>query len=480
MLFNIFGRMSDMTMTVAIETPPVLETEEIQDIPIDPGTIPALDQWVDEMSIELNETVCKVMAQIAIPNNYSQHDPDEFVAYQGAIERQVKLADFCLRHNLQLFPFPEELVVVQKLGMGDRLRAEGINEKQISKQLITVWNIFSQMCPVKLITGREERAEKGRIKVRPTTWELETMQVLSIDLGGGHQTLPSGAFTSTPYNPTEDNELPVVWAHELGSWLAAWSIAQMSNLSPEELVELGSLLQPQLKVEKVKDQYGNDNIGFLVGNNRGEAFLNLTTGEIVVSRGEDRQLLQSMAINGFGMKALPAMLLLALKMGSKRYDGSVADDLNQLPNLWQQDVNYGHAWEIDNPTRVIVNDTYAAMGAWVRDAERKGLGVWPFVTLKNEKHSPLLANAIKQSEGMATTDKYNMKSVGGVKATLARGIWMSKTEWHSIHDANKAAKMHNRPDQARKFLCMPTEVLDAEGQVIGEREGSAFFTYMEA
>lgn len=435
----------------------------------------AIDQWADVMSIPLDENVVSVMAQLAIPNNVLPTSEEDLKAYEAIEARQQKLADFCLANSIQLFPFPERIALISKLGMRERLVNDGQHiEKQIPKLLLTCWNVLSGMYPVEIVTGKEVRKENV-ISIKGSPWDLESASVTNFSMAGYQSQLLSQTVETTPWSEEDHKEIPSVFVHEMGTWMLAWAGYQMRNLSPAQLAELSIILQPGLEIRTNEEKH----TGLYVSQTNNECFINLSTRDVVLARGQDRLGMKMCAVYGFALPILPMMTILAVKIGSKRFNGSVAGEINDLPNMWLRDANYGHSWEADHPTRAIVDDYRLPIGAWVRDEKRNALSVWPFVILKNEKHDPHLAARIKQTEGMATTDKYNMKSVGGKKATLARGIWMNEGEWKSLHDAGKAAKMQNRPDQARKFQCLYGQVVDAEGNLIADREASAFYTLLD-
>lgn len=433
-----------------------------------------IEQWADAMSIPLDENTVNLMAQMAIPNNQVPTSEEEVIAYQKIEARREKLAAFCMKHQLQLFPFPERIAIIYKLGMRERLIDAGQHiEKQIPAMLLTCWNVFSSAYPVEIITGKQFRKEDA-VTIKGSEWELTTAAIENFTLSGYQTQLPSLTMKTVAWS--EDcNDCPVVWAHEMGTWFLAWSVFQMRKLAPAELAELSVLLQPGLELKTNEEKHS----GLHISHANNEAFINLNTRDVLVSRGQDRLGMKMCAVNGYGLPALPLLAILAVKVGSKRFNGSLSNEINELPNLWLRDANYGHKWEDDHPTRAIVDDFRLPIGAWVRDEKRRTLSVWPFVILKNESHDLHLAERIKKAEGMATTDKYNMKSVGGKKATLARAIWMDGDTWKSLHDAGKAAKMQNRPDQARKFQCLHGQVVDTEGNLIADREASAFYTLLD-
>jgi hypothetical protein len=434
-----------------------------------------LNEWIDSMSIPLDSHVVSVMAQLAIPNNYAPITEEDLIAYEKIEARREALAGFCLKHQIQLFPMPESIAIFSKQGVRERLANAGqMVEKQIPKMLLTCWSLFSNTYPVELITGKEEN-KKGETTYKGTSWEIETGGMLTFSIGGVEQQLHTQTINTTPYSVESHYEVERVYAHEFTTWMLAWSVAQLSKLNPAELAEFAVIMQPSLVV-KTNDE---GHVGLYLANTGNECFINLSTRDVLLARGQDRLGMKMCAVYGQALPVLPLMVFLAIKIGSKRFNGSIAEEINDLPNMWLRDSNYGHVWEGDHPTRNIVDDLRLPIGAWYRDEKRNALSVWPYAMLKNEDHSLHLAARIKKTEGMATTDKYNMKSVGGKRATLSRGIWMRGNVWKSLHDAGKAAKMQNRPDQARKFQCLFAELVDKDGEVIHTREASKFHTLLD-
>ncbi len=443
-----------------------------------------------------------VQAQLAIPAHQGVKD------YAVDKQRQQRLFQICLEHQVQLFPLPESMLWVKK-----RTQIDALLKHQLPPQVLTFWSLLPEEEQPAIQVARVDY-EKGKRLLKPVDkfsgaipWEY-----LRLDLGEGPVKYKAPAYPTVAWDrmdfyhaavasvggvdkwsekleadfwaACEAYEADGIYFDELGNWWMGWVHYQLQKLPPAAMAELVTLLRPSLKVQTQSVTKKDGSSMTIHGIELSKKMLKFVfwfeTRKIVSNTGNELTLMEMCSINGKGVKALPLFVAMLSLLGSNSFNGSVPAYLNNLPNAWQRDEgSYGCEPEWDHPTGVANSDLRLPLGARYKDWEQNDLSnpMFPFCVPMNAKFTPDQLASVIADEGAAVPDKYNMKSATGALGALALGIWMGTNASgdkvvHNFHDSGKLNKLLNRPTQARLFNFLSGEIL-RDGVVASGRTQSS-------
>lgn len=158
-------------------------------------------------------------------------------------------------------------------------------------------------------------------------------------------------FNCVPYDPTMASNWLQLPLNQAAEWWAWYLSEQTAKLSPEDLVELFTILTMG-KMGAVAVTNGSK----LTLSQGSEIYeWNFRYGSIKAR--QDRKAFKTTITNQSGVSSKFTMLWLALQC-HKEFKG-INNILNRLTNLWEREANYGHQWEEGHPTKVIRDNSGA-------------------------------------------------------------------------------------------------------------------------
>jgi hypothetical protein len=188
------------------------------------------------------------------------------------------------------------------------------------------------------------------------------------------------------------------------NWWLEFLGVQLNKLTPYSIGELVQLLAPEACTDidntsnGLSISYGTAKVGFDFHQNKVYA----------------RQLRQAFGQFFAGDKLVPArvtLFWLALTAADRRTFGSINGIMNDLPNVWQREVNYGLPWEDNHPTAVIRNNGGLPL-RWEGVRGLAAFSIHPY----NEKFDASLARkclGLPEFRDSIYVDKNAMKVVAG-------------------------------------------------------------------
>lgn len=310
------------------------------------------------------KVVRRVQADLLIPTFYLAPEERE--------ERITKLVTFCEDAGIWLFPLPpeeEEVVLDISITIG--------SSPAMGKWLHTLssWGI-------KLWGARIQGAEAYPMSLN---WMCDTE--------GTYLEVP--ALEGTIHDKFTVTNLNNWWLDFLGS--------QLDKLTPHAVGELILLLAPESSTDVVNGsklltcQFGTAQVGFDFYQNK------------VFAR-RMRHAFGQFFAGGQMVPARVTLFWLALLAATPSRFGEINGVMNDIPNMWQREVNYGLPWEENHPTAVIRNNGGLPLN-W------KGHSSYPLgMKVFNEKFDSSLARkclGLPQFRDSIYVDKNAMKVVAG-------------------------------------------------------------------
>lgn len=246
------------------------------------------------------------------------------VAYQ---EQLALLADFMVTRNWWPFPELRETVFIFGKGMNTMPKA------------LKLWIAF--------LAQQGEVFSAAKVHESLGVGYLQPVDKV-FKVNGGID------FECIPYDPAQASSWIQLPLSEAGEWWAWYLSGQTEKLSPEDLVELFTIMS-----------YGLS--GAITVNTSGSK-VSLTQGEEIyewdfrynsVKARQNRKAFKVCLTKNSGVNSKFTLLWLLLK-AHKNLKG-INDILNRLANLWEREANYGHSWEDGHPTRMVRDNSGAPL-----------------------------------------------------------------------------------------------------------------------
>ncbi len=389
------------------------------------------------------------LAQLMLPNTIAPNSEWYVKGNAKLAVKQEALAAWLLETGFQPFPFPDRIVLVK-----------GAGEKDIPPGLLTAWHALRECFPVQIIAA-SEKIEKGKV-----VWSGSSIQLESKSLENWMGApLPKGVLPTEELTELQEDDL-VVHTHAVSSWYGAWLAEQLDALSLDQVAGLVSIMSDAAREE--------DTYNFLFSKDNATYSIDLAERS-VSTRNVERSALAKCSVHGATVTSRVLLTTLLIHLSRTRFNGSVDDVLNRLPNVWEREPNYGVVWEPDHRTRVMTEDSRLKL-SFSRNDKGATLSVWPFVLPKNAPHGSEQIDSVVTEEQDALPDKYNIKWLRGSEGSKAAGmgsVWIDGVLYkRSIHE-QKESKAYSRPCQANPVSIAMAEVVRADGS-IGTRERSLF------
>jgi hypothetical protein len=388
--------------------------------------------------------------------------------------RQVALFEFCKLHQMDLYPTPDVLLVVDGWDRGSTNM-----DNQLPKAVYTYWAATGTT--PQIFWAKEKGYDKALYpqnkKIRTKSWkQWQDQGIMSLSQ-------PAQVIETTPWDkeallklgndPAEVQALEdkKLYANQLGSWYLHWVAKQMEEkLSPGEMVELVSLLRKKTEIVSI---IGDDNqikdLGIKVRRDMVEYDFWFMSNRVVSNlSSSEREFLESCSVFYQGCKTLPIIVALLSHLGG--LGAGHAKYLANLSNIWDRnDGSYGLKPEDDHATGVAKRNLFLPLGGYAQTVGGNTNKVWPHLVIENARFDFELIANLYQSEGMACPDKYNMKSAFGPTGVQSLLMWQGVNAegdhvMYTLHDASKPSKWANRPTQARMFSFGHAVLINEEGE----------------
>lgn len=383
---------------------------------------------------ELNEDVLYAIVDFAICNPLNAALMP--VEYNAIEDRRDALVEFWLNNHIQPVPAFEELVIVWRKA-----------DSQIPAYYISAAvALGKQGFGTKFVAGSETYKNGKTVLVGCPNKELFGMSSDPMSVSSIH---------CVEYNPATHAGSSTVYADQFSNMLMNWVSTQLSHLTNEQLVELSMILSPKIKVYE-------DNLGasIFTGSNGNGLFVNYANKEVVVGTSDNRSLTAMNTVSIGANQVDSAFVLFVTSVFAAFGKASVRNFVNELPNLWEREPNYGVAMDNCDPTKVMMDETPLPVEFVYRNADNNTLNVWPWVIPSNGKFNLELMDSMMDSNKAVVMDKYAMQFAGNDLAANAGLLGRRQVEvlgemideMLTLHDAGKPSKFFNRLTQARKHL----------------------------
>ncbi len=368
-----------------------------------------------------NEEVQYAMVDFALPNNCNQAvDPK---GWNKVADKQDRLMEFCKKNSIQLVPAPEQLVIVYR----------GKDAQIPSALTATMYNLANVGLGTEFISAKET-TDKGIKKLSAFD--------KSLTLKGGTKIILS-TYVADAHSKVEH-----VYADQFANWFMLFAAKQLAKLSTNQKVELLSIFN---NIEVYEDGISFD----ITKDNGNGLYVNLETK--VISARQERVANNAISVYNKEVSSDVAVIPLVQLIASNGFEGKTTNMvLNALPNMWQREPNYGVNLESDDPTRLLMDETYMPIEFATSDINGNSISVWPWVLPCNTSFDINILDDMLARGKALVVDKYAKQFVGSELAAnaglLGRQITETTDEFLTLHDADKEAKFFNRLTQARKHL----------------------------
>jgi hypothetical protein len=240
-----------------------------------------------------------------------------------------------------------------------------------------------------------------------------------------------------------------VYTHEMHDVVMGYFASWFTTLDATKQATLFSLLasgKPEIESNKTTVSIPKPNGGFTVDFTTG--VLNINAGSFTV--------VPNVRLAGVTCSGKTALFVLGLTMSVGSFESyKMKGFINELPNMWEEDPNYGVTvkGDMNDPSVVIPHYSYHKFDVVTKNMGA-GISVFPWVTIATPKKKVDMADvkAALDEEGVITGDKYLLKFFAGKQSANAALIGDGGAYIYTWHDAGKASKLWNRPMQSRKFL----------------------------
>lgn len=250
--------------------------------------------------------------------------------------------------------------------------------------------------------------------------------------------------TWTAFNAEEHDVSTVVYAHEMQSYVMGYFASWFSTLSSAKQAELFGILAAKSEVTATTVAVTKASGGFT---------LDFSTGILSINTG-DFKAVPNVMIGSVKATGKTALFLLGMMMSPASFASySMKSLINELPNMWEEDLNYGIAGDLSDPSVVIPHYCYHRLDV-VSKYMGVGINVFPWAVLATPAKKVNMADvkAALDAEGIITGDKYLLKFFAGKMSANAALIGDGGDYVYTLHDAGKPSKLWNRPMQSCKFL----------------------------
>lgn len=247
-----------------------------------------------------------------------------------------------------------------------------------------------------------------------------------------------------------DESIPVatkVYTHQMQDVVMGYFASWFTKLDATKQATLFSLLASgKPEIDKTTVSIPKPNGGFTV---------DFATGVLAINAG-NFTVVPNVRLAGVTCSGKTALFLLGLTMSVGSFESyKMKGFINDLPNMWEEDPNYGVTvkGDLNDPSVVIPHYSYHKF-----DVVTKNLGadisMFPWITIATPKKKVDMddVKAALDEEGVITGDKYLLKFFAGKQSANAALIGDGGAYIYTWHDAGKASKLWNRPMQSRKFL----------------------------
>ena len=237
-----------------------------------------------------------------------------------------------------------------------------------------------------------------------------------------------------------------VYSHEMQSYVMGYFASWFSKLSAPKQAELFAILTNSKKVEVAGSLV-------TVPKTSGGFTADFATGILSIASG-DFKVVPNIMVGGVKASGKTALFLLCMMMASPSFQSYQMKTLiNELPNMWEEDLNYGVESDLSDPSVAIPHYCYHRF-----DVVSKYMGVginmfpWTVIATPTKKVNMVDVQAAMDAEGVITGDKYLLKFFAGKMSANAALIGDGGEFVYTLHDAGKPSKLWNRPMQSCKFL----------------------------
>jgi hypothetical protein len=259
----------------------------------------------------------------------------------------------------------------------------------------------------------------------------------------GHVSKRDTVFTA--YDADVHEIATTVYAHDMQSYVMGYFASWFSKLTASKQAELfGLLCSSKCEVTGTTVSVPKTSGGFI---------LDFATSMLSINTG-DFKAVPNIMIGGVKASGKTALFLLGMVMSPASFASySMKTMINELPNMWEEDLNYGIAGDLSDPATAIPHYCYHRLDV-VAKYIGVGINVFPWAVLATPAKKVNMADvkAALDAEGIITGDKYLLKFFAG-KMSANAALIGDGGEWvYTLHDAGKPSKLWNRPMQSCKFL----------------------------
>jgi hypothetical protein len=190
------------------------------------------------------------------------------------------------------------------------------------------------------------------------------------------------------------------------------------------------------------------------GNNRSTTF-NFSTG--TVNDGRQRRIANELVKVG-GKDYSGRVVLVALCMKVAYNATGARAILNEITNLWREDINYG-AQPKEGQSLFEINRGMSrpiVFKPWDK--------AFPFLQVENTNLAPSDLELSLKAGIIAAPDKYNTKWIAVGKGAKAMFLGLKDGKIYSIHDFSKPTKVYNRPPSSGKYT--RAEIIDRRDSLL--------------
>ena len=254
-----------------------------------------------------------------------------------------------------------------------------------------------------------------------------------------------GVTKSIPYE--DDKHTYTTKTECLVSMYSEHFLTNLATWSGDDLAALvGCLCVKQHRIVSVEGP-----CVVIKGNNRNTTF-NFSTGTVNDGR-QSRIANELVKVGGKDYSGRVALVALCMKVV---YNATGARAiLNEVTNLWREDINYG-AQPKEGQSLFEINRCMSrpvAFKPWDK--------AFPFLQVENVGLAPSDLELSLKAGVIAAPDKYNSKWIAVGKGAKAMFLGLKDGKIYSIHDFSKPTKVYNRPPSSGKYT---------RAEVVGRRD----------